>query len=587
MKKLTHTKITTALAIIAFAFVSPAPAEQAASAKLPTPPEVWANYDPDAGDFKEEIVLEETKDGIYRRDSYISAYVNGQEIRVYCKYAVKAGAENAPGLLNVHGWMGLAAIDEAYVKDGWAVLAHDYCGKSGNRPHFTKYPPGMEYGNMDAATGYRVKDKLPDKTNITSPTQTDDYLWYAVQRRVLSYLIAQKEVDKNRIGAKGYSYGGTIMWNLAMDARVKAVVAFFGVGYVDYYRNKGVWLYDVPAKNPPKTPGEELLLASIVPEAHSPYIKAACLWLTGSNDHHSGHERGEQIFKAFQPGVPWSFAIQARGHHSTDKLGNDCKLWLEKYVLGKDIDWPARPTSSIVLDSAGVPEFRLSPASSENIEKVDAWYALKDPVSFGRHWRDAKIERQGDTWSAKLPVANVNDYVFAFANIRYKGDIVISSDFTAAIPSKLGQAVATDTKADSLSGEESLWSNVGPVEGVGGIAGIRPLDNKKGTTCNAFSDPKWKAPKGAALTFKFYCTQPQTLVLEAAPFFKKTIAITASDDWQTMTIPAAQLRWGGNQHPLKDWSEVNTISFKPAPGQDITKVVFADIKWTAPAKTNP
>jgi hypothetical protein len=181
----------------------------------------------------------------------------------------------------------------------------------------------------------------------------------------------------------------------------------------------------------------------------------------------------------------------------------------------------------------------------------------------------------------------VNDYVFAFANIRYKGDIVISSDFTAAIPSKLGQAVATDTKADSLSGEESLWSDVGPVEGVGGIAGIRPLDNKKGTTCNAFSDPKWKAPKGAALTFKFYCTQPQTLVLEAAPFFKKTIAITASDDWQTMTIPAAQLRWGGNQHPLKDWSEVNIISFKPAPGQDITKVVFADIKWTAPAKTTP
>ena len=264
MKKPTHTKITTALAIIAFGFVSPAPAEQAASAKLPTTPEVWANYDPDAGDFKEEIVLEETKDGIYRRDSYISAYVNGQEIRVYCKYAVKAGAENAPGLLNVHGWMGLAAIDEAYVKDGWAVLAHDYCGKSGNRPHFTKYPPGMEYGNMDAATGYRVKDKLPDKTNITSPTQTDDYLWYAVQRLVLSYLIAQKEVDKNRIGAKGYSYGGTIMWNLAIDARVKAVVAFFGVGYVDYYRNKGVWLYDVPAKNPPKTPGEELLLASIV-----------------------------------------------------------------------------------------------------------------------------------------------------------------------------------------------------------------------------------------------------------------------------------------------------------------------------------
>lgn len=553
----------------------------------PTPPEVWASYDPDAGDFKEEILSEETRDGIYRRESSISAYVNDQEIRVFCKYAVKAGVKNAPGLLNVHGWMGLPAIDESYVQDGWAVLAHDYCGKSGNRLNFTKYPPGMEYGNMDASTGYRVKDKLPNKKDITSPTQTDDYLWYAIQRRALSYLLAQQEVDKTRIGAKGYSYGGTIMWNLAMDARVKAVVAYFGIGWLDYYRNKGVWMYEVPPKNPPKSPGEEIVLASIAPEAHAPYIKAACLWLNGSNDHHGGHERGEQTFKMFQPGVPWDFAIQARGHHNTDKLGNDCKLWLEKYVLGKDIDWPARPTSSIVLGSDGVPEFHLAPASTETIEHVDAWYALKDPVSFGRHWRDATLKRHDDTWIAKLPVANVEDYVFAFATIRYKGDIVISSDFTAAIPSHLGKAVATDTKADSLSGEAALWSNVAPVEGVGGVAGIRPLDNRRGTTCNAFNDPKWKAPKGAALSFKFYCTQPQTLVLDAGANFKKTLSITASNDWQTMTIPASQVRWGGDQHPLKDWSEVAAITFKPAANQDITKVIFADIKWSTAAAVNP
>jgi hypothetical protein len=55
-----------------------------------------------------------------------------------------------------------------------------------------------------------------------------------------------------------------------------------------------------------------------------------------SNDHHGGHERGEQTFRLFRPGVPWSFAIQARGHHNTEKLGDDCRLWLEKHVLGKD-----------------------------------------------------------------------------------------------------------------------------------------------------------------------------------------------------------------------------------------------------------
>ena len=74
-----------------------------------TPLELWQDYDPNQGDFREEVVRAETKEGVYTRDSYISVYVVGEQIRVYCKYAVKAGAVNAPGLLNVHGWMATAS----------------------------------------------------------------------------------------------------------------------------------------------------------------------------------------------------------------------------------------------------------------------------------------------------------------------------------------------------------------------------------------------------------------------------------------------------------------------------------------------
>ena len=102
---------------------------------------------PDAGDFKEEIISEETRDGVYRRDSYISAYVNDQEIRVFCKYAVKAGAKNAPGLLNVHGWMGLPAIDESYVQDGWAA-GYVIGTVSGSDDHVAQ--PGKRGGGLTA-----------------------------------------------------------------------------------------------------------------------------------------------------------------------------------------------------------------------------------------------------------------------------------------------------------------------------------------------------------------------------------------------------------------------------------------------------
>ncbi len=553
---------------------------------LPTPREVWKDFDPDKGDLKEEVILEQTRDDIYYRESYISAYVLGEEVRVYCKYSVKAGAQNAPGLMDVHGWMGAPNPDKNYANDGWAVMAHDYCGKTGNRPHYTKYPVKLRHGNMDAKEGVRIKSRMPDGKSITDPRQTDDYLWYAIQRRALSYLLAQKEVDPKRIGAKGYSYGGTIMWNLGMDARVKAIVAYFGVGWLEYYRSRGAWMYNRPPKEPDETPGERLYLSAIAPQAHAPYITAASLWLNGTNDHHGGHERGEQTFKMFQPNVPWSFAHQPRGHHDTQDIGHNAKLWLEKHVLGKRVQWPAQAESKIVLDAEGVPELHVSPANPDEVAELKVFYALKNPVSFGRAWRDAKATCQGNTWIGKMPVINVDDYVFGFSNIRYANTIVRSSPFVAAIPSMLGNAKATDKPSTNLSDSTGSWTNAGPVQGKGGIKGFRVLSNR-GTLNQQFSDPKWKAPKGARLSFKFYCTQPQELIMAVNNHYQAKLKMTASDDWQEMAPPANHFLNRFNQRPLKDWSATQRIDIKPGPGADITKVVFADFKWTDSKSLQP
>jgi hypothetical protein len=551
----------------------------ALSARAVTPPELWRDYDPDKGGFKEEIVAEQTKDGVYAKDSYISAYVNGEEIRVFCKYAVKAGAKGAPGLLNVHGWMATASVDADYVKDGWAVLSFDYCGKIAGRAHFTKYPAALDYGRME---GKVIHSKLADGKDITDPKQTSHYLWFAIQRRALSYLCAQKEVDRSRIGAKGYSYGGTLMWNLGMDPRVKAVVAFFGIGWIEYYRNRAVWLYSVPYQEPPMSPGERLFLDTVEAQAHVPYITAATLWLTGSNDHHSGHERSERSFKLFKPGVPWSFAVQARGHHNTERLGDNCKLWLEKYVLGKSVAWPERPQARLSLDKEGVSELRVTPAEPARVRELQIYYAMKEPSNFARSWRDAPAVREGDAWSAKLPVLSVDDYVFAYANARYDNDIVVSSDFCAAVPSKLGKAVATEKRTDAVPSGAGAWSEVAPAEGVGGVQGFRAL-NARGTKNEQFGDPAWKALDKAALAFRFYCTEPQKLTLVANGQYEAALDITASDNWQTKVVPASALVNKRSGQPLQAWSKVTDVLIAPQPGADITKVIFAEFKWTAAA----
>jgi len=58
--------ITVALSILALCTIS------ATAGELLKPPAIWKDYDPNKGDFKEEIIKQETKDGILRARSTIT-----------------------------------------------------------------------------------------------------------------------------------------------------------------------------------------------------------------------------------------------------------------------------------------------------------------------------------------------------------------------------------------------------------------------------------------------------------------------------------------------------------------------------------
>jgi len=190
--------------------------------------------------------------------------------------------------------------------------------------------------------------------------------------------------------------------------------------------------------------------------------------------------------------------------------------------------------------------------------------------------------RQGDAWVASLPVLGVDDYVFGYANITYDNTIVLSTDFNAAIPSKLGNAKATDKPSDVIaSSSYGEWTNIAEVEGPKGIKGFRSTNNQRGSGTEQLYDPKWRAPAGASLGFKFYCTEPQTVILSGGDHgqYAVTLEIGASDGWQEMVVPADRLISKFDQKPMKGWSAVGNIQLQPKPGSDLTKVLFADFRW--------
>ena len=181
-----------------------------------------------------------------------------------------------------------------------------------------------------------------------------------------------------------------------------------------------------------------------------------------------------------------------------------------------------------------------------------------------------------------MPVLNVSDYVFGYGNVTYDSTLVLSSFFNAAIPSKLGKAHATDKPANLLQSEDGgtgVWSNAAQVEGVGGIKGFRPTYNAVGSVTEMMSDPKWKAPPKAVLTFKFFCTEPQTVILSANDTFDAEIQITASDSWQNLKVNSGQMINRYNREPLDDWGRIGKIQLKPKTGSDLTKIIFAEFKW--------
>jgi hypothetical protein len=179
-----------------------------------------------------------------------------------------------------------------------------------------------------------------------------------------------------------------------------------------------------------------------------------------------------------------------------------------------------------------------------------------------------------------MPVLNVDDYVFGYANITYDTTIVRSTDFNAAIPAKLGSARATDKPSDDISGSGySAWSNIAELEGPKGIKGFRSTNNGRGSGSEQLQDPKWQAPANARLNFKVYCTEPQTVVLTAADHNSVELEITASDEWQEMTIAPSRVINHFSQKPMADWSRVGKIHFLPKQGSDLTKVLFAEFKW--------
>jgi dienelactone hydrolase len=210
--------------------------------------------------------------GTLRSLTYPGEPLHGKPTRVFAYYAVPAERDGkVPAMVLVHGGGGKAFAQWAalWAKRGYAALAMDLAGHG---------PDGKRLPDGGPDQGHRDKFlTLPDGLRNTWP-----YHAVAAVIRGASVLAAQPEVDAERMGITGISWGGYLTCIVAgLDDRLKVAIPVYGCGFLHENSARG-WLHILNEKLPPEQ--RRAWVANFDPSRYLAQATMPMLWVNGTND---------------------------------------------------------------------------------------------------------------------------------------------------------------------------------------------------------------------------------------------------------------------------------------------------------------
>lgn len=208
--------------------------------------------------------------GLVREVMYEGEPVDGKPTRIFGYYAKpKTGDGPFPAMLLVHGGGGKAFKEWAtlWADRGYVALAMDLAGHGpdGNR---------LPDGGPEQDDVHKFRDFKADEVH-----EMWTYHAVAAVLRGHSLLAGREEVDRDRIGVTGISWGGYLTCIVAgIDDRVKVAVPVYGCGFLG---DNSVWL-DRFAQMTPEQRARWLTLFD--PSAYLKGVTCPVLFVNGTND---------------------------------------------------------------------------------------------------------------------------------------------------------------------------------------------------------------------------------------------------------------------------------------------------------------
>lgn len=222
----------------------------------------------------------EWEDGAIRAIYYESLPYQGRGTRVFAYYAVpetQAG-QKVPAIVLVHGGGGTAFKEwvQLWTSRGYAAIAMDLEGR-------------LPAEKAEANDGLRPKHPWsgPSRQGVFEDfklPKEDQWTYHAAGAVVLahSWLRSLEQVDRNRIGVTGISWGGIVTCIAAgIDPRFAFAIPVYGCGFLDEADNQyGQSFQSMPGKYAEQT--KRLW----DPSSYLPYVHMPMLWVSWSGDPH-------------------------------------------------------------------------------------------------------------------------------------------------------------------------------------------------------------------------------------------------------------------------------------------------------------
>lgn len=571
----------------------------------------WSSYDVRKEPLNVEVVREwETDKGNFHLVRYRLGTLTGSNksaspvIAAY--YGYPKGARTVPGIVHIHGGGQKASatrvaswveFEYACISINWGAKVLEEPGTPNTdwdglaagfiRPGVTK-TDGLDHHNLvrsDRNTLYKEPHLLNSSWNLIAMSA----------RRALTFLQERPEVDGDNLGVEGHSMGGRSTVLTAIDPRVKAASPSVGGSGFLY---EDMWGLLGSARHMSVDDGLELYRKVVSAQAYWPHVKVPILFLGASNDFNSPTEFVVKGMSCLPARTERMLALAPHlNHRFTTSTDGARFMWMEDHLKG-NFTFPKQSPSVLKLDTPDhVPAFRVEvdDAKDLKVESVEIYYGYaRDPRI--RFWRSAKVMQAGRVYTGSCPVFDVEEPLFAFANITYKMDrtlparpghrpsnlLTVSSEYQAAYPDALRVAgvKATERPKRAIDDFSRGWKdwyrlNVGNPEHW--FYATRKL-----------LDPSWVGPKDGKLAFD---------VVTTAAGNRLAVGVHVNN-WQGYTKrrkdsyhAIVQLPGNGlkpialstddfrneNGEALEDWDEITELFFQPS--NRVESKYKTDLRW--------